>query len=136
MQLAEENIETSYLEVEVEKSKKSPTLSVGYSNQSFSDLDKNRYNSFQVGLQLPLFNKGINSTIDAAKVKVDLAKQAYQIQTSKMQQDYDMLRNLIVTYDEVVNDFEQTQLPASEDLQKTINRQLIEGEINFWIGLF
>ena len=137
LQLAEENIETSHLEVEVEKSKKSPILSVGYSNQSFSDLDKNRYNSFQVGLQLPLFNRGINSTIDAAKVKVDLAKQAYQIQTSKMQQDYDMLRNLIVTYDEVVNDFEQTQLPASEDLQKTINRQLIEGEINFldWVIL-
>lgn len=135
LKLAEETIATSNLEVEVEKSKKSPTLSVGYSNQSFSDLDNNRYNSFQVGLQLPLFNKGINSSIEASRVKVDLAKQAYQIQAAKMQQEYDVFRNQLTTYEEVVNDYEKSQLPAAADLQKTINRQLLEGEINFldWV---
>ncbi|MFV0212223.1 CusA/CzcA family heavy metal efflux RND transporter [Empedobacter falsenii] len=137
LKLAEETIQTSTLETEVEKSKKIPVFTVGYSNQSFSDLDNNRYNSFQVGVGLPLFNRGINSSIEASKVKVDLAKQAYILQQAKMQQDYDVLKNQVNMYDEIVHDYEQTQLPASNDLQKTINRQLLEGEINFldWVIL-
>ncbi|MFV0147666.1 CusA/CzcA family heavy metal efflux RND transporter [Empedobacter falsenii] len=137
LKLAEETIQTSTLETEVEKSKKVPVFTVGYSNQSFSDLDNNRYNSFQVGVGLPLFNRGINSSIEASKVKVDLAKQAYILQQAKMQQDYDVLKNQVNMYDEIVHDYEQTQLPASNDLQKTINRQLLEGEINFldWVIL-
>ncbi|MFV0199667.1 CusA/CzcA family heavy metal efflux RND transporter [Empedobacter falsenii] len=137
LKLAEETIQTSTLETEVEKSKKIPVFTVGYSNQSFSDLDNNRYNSFQVGVGLPLFNRGINSSIEASKVKVNLAKQAYILQQAKMQQDYDVLKNQVNMYDEIVHDYEQTQLPASNDLQKTINRQLLEGEINFldWVIL-
>lgn len=137
LKLAEETIQTSTLETEVEKSKKVPVFTVGYSNQSFSDLDNNRYNSFQIGVGLPLFNRGINSSIEASKVKVDLAKQDYILQQAKMQQDYDVLKNQVNMYDEIVHDYEQTQLPASNDLQKTINRQLLEGEINFldWVIL-
>ena len=137
LKLANENINTANLEVDLEKSKKIPSVSVGYSNQSFSDLDKNRYNSFQVGLQLPLFNRGINSSIEASKVKVDLAKQTLVIQSAKMKQEFDLLNNQIIAYDEIVRDFENNQLPAANDLQKTINRQLLEGEINFldWVIL-
>ncbi|WP_291062463.1 MULTISPECIES: CusA/CzcA family heavy metal efflux RND transporter [unclassified Empedobacter] len=137
LKLAEENIQTSTLETEIEKSKKIPVLTVGYSNQSFSDLDKNRYNSFQVGVGLPLFNRGINSSIEASKVKTDLARQAYTLQQSKLQQDFDVLKNKVNAYEEMVGDFEQSQLPAANDLQKTINRQLLEGEINFldWVIL-
>ena len=137
LKLAEENIQTSTLETEIEKSKKIPVLTVGYSNQSFSDLDKNRYNSFQVGFGLPLFNRGINSSIEASKVKTDLARQAYTLQQSKLQQDFDVLKNKVNAYEEMVGDFEQSQLPAANDLQKTINRQLLEGEINFldWVIL-
>ena len=137
LKLAEQNIQTSTLETEVEKSKKNPILTVGYSNQSFSDLNQNRYNSFQVGVGLPLFNKSINSSIEASKVKVDIAKQSYILQQSKMQQDFDILKNKIDVYNNIVTDFEKTQIPASDDLQKTINRQLLEGEINFldWVIL-
>ncbi|WP_312311282.1 CusA/CzcA family heavy metal efflux RND transporter [Empedobacter brevis] len=137
LKFSEENIQTFTLESEVEKSKKIPVLTVGYSNQSFSDLDQNRYNSFQIGVGLPLFNRGVNSSIEASKVKIDLARQSYALQQSKMQQDFDVLKNQINTYDEIINDFEQTQIPASNDLQKTINRQLLEGEINFldWVIL-
>lgn len=137
LKLAEETIQTSTLETEVEKSKKIPSFSVGYSNQSFSDLDQNRYNSFQIGVGLPIFNRGINSSIEASKIKVDIAKQNYSLQQAKLQQDFDVLRNQINAYDEIVSDFEQTQIPASNDLQKTINHQLLEGEINFldWVIL-
>ena len=137
MKLAEENIETSTLEAEIEKSKRAPVLTVGYSNQSFSDLDQNRYNSFQVGIGLPLFTRGIKSNIEASKVKVDMAKQSFALQEARLQQDLDVLRNQVMNYNEIITDFEQTQLPASEDLQKTINNQLLEGEINFldWVIL-
>ena len=137
LKIAEENIKTSTLETEVEKSKKSPQLSVGYSNQSFSDLDQNRYNSFQLGLQIPLFNRGINSSIEASRIKTDMAKQDYAIQQSKLNQDFEILNNQIQAYNTIVIDFETSQIPASDDLQKTINRQLLEGEINFldWVIL-
>ena len=100
-------------------------------------MDKNRYNSFQLGFGLPLFNRGINSSIEASKVKTDLARQAYTLQQSKLQQDFDVLKNKVNAYEEMVGDFEQSQLPAANDLQKTINRQLLEGEINFldWVIL-
>ena len=50
---------------------------------------------------------------------------------------WDNLSQQIQSYDKIIIDFEQTQLPASNDLQKTINRQLLEGEINFldWVIL-
>lgn len=137
LKLAKENIATSNLESEIEKSKKSPVITVGYSNQSFSDLDQNRYNSFQVGVGLPLFTRGIKSNIEASKVKIDIAKQNYELQQMKLQQEFDVLTNQSATYLEILNDFENNQLPASNDLQKTINRQLMEGEINFldWVIL-
>ena len=137
LDLANENIKISTLETEVEKSKKSPVLSVGYSNQSFSDLDQNRYNSFQIGVGIPLFNRGINSSIEASRVKIDMAKQSLAIQENRLKQDFDIIKNKITAYDEILNDFEQIQIPASNDLQKTINRQLLEGEINFldWVIL-
>jgi len=65
------------------------------------------------------------------KLKTDLAKQAYTLQQSKLEQDFDLLKNKVNAYEEIVGDFEQTQLLAVNDLQKTINHQLLEGEINF-----
>ena len=43
----------------------------------------------------------------------------------------------INAYDEVIKDYVESQIPASKDLQKIINRQLFEGEINFleWVIL-
>lgn len=135
--LTNEQIETANLETEIEKSKKIPAIAVGYSNQTFLDVNKNRYNSFQVGVQVPLFTRSINSNIEASKVKVDLVKQQYALQEAKLQQEYDSLIEQIIAYDEVIKDYTESQIPASKDLQKTINRQLLEGEINFleWVIL-
>ncbi len=137
LSLVNQQIETANLETEVEKSKKIPAVSLGYSNQTFLDVNKNRYNSFQVGVQVPLFTRSINSNIEASKVKVDIAKQQLVLQETKLQQEYDKLVEQINAYDEVIKDYTESQIPASKDLQKTINRQLLEGEINFleWVIL-
>ena len=44
------------------------------------------------------------------ELKTDLAKQAYTLQQSKLQQDFDVLKNKVNSYEEIVGDFEQTQL--------------------------
>jgi len=137
LSLVNQQIETSNLEIEVEKSKKIPSISLGYSNQTFREVNKNRYNSFLVGLQLPLFNRAINSNIEASKVKLDIAKEQLVLEENRLQQEYDILVQQITAYDEVIKDYTDFQLPAAKDLQKIINRQLFEGEINFldWVIL-
>ncbi|MBQ0152495.1 MAG: TolC family protein, partial [Chryseobacterium sp.] len=137
LEVSKENIEISALEAEVEKSKKTPSISLGYNNQSFRDVDHRRYSSGMIGLQVPIFNKGINSSIEAAKVKVEMAKQEYKIKDAQLKQQYDVLQQQIANYDAVVSDYESHQIPASNQLQKIINRQLLEGEINFldWVIL-
>ena len=137
LSLTNQQIESASLETELEKTKKIPTIYAGYSNQTFLDTNKNRYNSFQVGVQVPLFTRSIKSNIEASKVKVDIAKQQYQLQEMKLQQEYDKLVEEINAYDEVIKDYTESQIPAAKDLQKIINRQLLEGEINFleWVIL-
>ena len=133
----QKEIELSNLEVEVEKSKKIPSLSVGISNQSFKEIDNHRYSSGMVGLQIPIFNRGVNSSIEASKIKTELAKQQMKLNTKSLQTNWDQMMQQIKAYDAILLDYESTQIPASQDLQKTINRQLLEGEINFldWVIL-
>ncbi len=133
----QQEIETSLLEVEVEKSKKIPSITLGVSNQSFKEIDNNRYTSGMLGLEIPIFNRGVNSTIEAAKIKILSAENQLKINQTLLDTHWDNLSQQIQSYDKIIIDFEQTQLPASNDLQKTINRQLLEGEINFldWVIL-
>ncbi|WP_322969963.1 CusA/CzcA family heavy metal efflux RND transporter [Faecalibacter sp. LW9] len=137
IQVAQQEIELAQQETAIQKSKKIPSISVGYSNQSFSDLDQNRYNSFQVGVQLPIFNKAVNSNIAASQIKVEMAQQEVLLKQNQLHQEYDQIQNQIHTYETIILDFETTQIPAAQSLQQTINRQLLEGEINFldWVIL-
>ena len=137
IQVAQQQINLANKEKALEKSKKIPSLSLGYSNQSFSDLDQNRYNSFQVGVQLPIFNKAINGNIEASQIKIEMAKQDVVLKQNQLSREFDQIQNQIQTYDAIIQDFETTQIPAAQMLQQTINRQLLEGEINFldWVIL-
>lgn len=137
LKVVQENVHVSEMEIEVEKSKKLPIISLGYNNQSFSEVDNRRYHSGMLGLQLPLFNKATNSAIEAAQVKKQIAEQTQHLQEAKLRKEWEVLQQQITSYNLLVQDYEEQQLPVSKKLQSVINKQLFEGEINFldWVIL-
>ena len=134
---AKENITLSELETELEKSQKLPTLNLGVVNQSFKDINNQRYTSAMVGVQIPLFNRGANAAVEASKIKQDIAKRTLNIQKNTLEKEFKIVLQQMETLDEMTKEYSNSQLPAANDLQKVINRQLLEGEINFldWVIL-
>ncbi len=61
VELAQQEIEQSKLQVKLEKSKLLPDLSLSYYNQSFRDIDPHRYNVVAIGIGIPIFCKRTKS---------------------------------------------------------------------------
>jgi cobalt-zinc-cadmium resistance protein CzcA len=135
--LANQELETANLEVAVEQAKKLPSFSLGVNNQTFKDIDAQRYTSAAIGLQIPLFNRSANSAIQAAKIKTQAAQKQVELNTATLETNWQNTLKQLRAYETIIEDYKTNQLPAATDLQKAINLQLLEGEINFldWVLL-
>lgn len=133
----EELVKAAVLEVEVEKTKKLPEFSVGYYNQSFKEINNNRFQSFMVGVAVPIFQGSANAAIKSAQTKVNLQENELAIQKNALKQQMDQLLIEVNAYDDVIASFKNVQIPEANILQKTIQQQLTSGEINFldWVLL-
>lgn len=69
IELSQQEIEQSKLQVQLEKSKLLPDLSLSYYNQSFRDIDPHRYNVVAIGIGIPIFASGQKANIKAEQQK-------------------------------------------------------------------
>ena len=122
-------------ELEVEKSKLTPQFSIGYSNMSLQDglkYDKgNRFQSMQLGLEIPLLGGAQRARIKSAKANRLIAKNETIYRSKQLQAELDGTLSQMMQYAGVVQEFEKGALKNAGDLTQTLDKQLRSGEINY-----
>lgn len=135
--LSAQEIEKAKASVRLEKSKLLPNLSVGYFNQSFRDLNSNRFNSFQVGVGIPIFFKAQKSQIKAEEQRIIFTENELALRKAEWESGYEALLQQYRTQLDIVGTYKKKQLPAAEQIFKTAEEQFANGEINYldWVML-
>ena len=126
-------------QLQVQKSKLLPDLTMGYYNVSFKGIGAdnnvyttaNRFSSIQLGVAVPLFSKTIRSNIAMAKTNSAIANKEMQSNLFALKSKYEQLNNAILKDEEIVKYFESTELLNSEKIYQAANLQFSLGEINY-----
>jgi cobalt-zinc-cadmium resistance protein CzcA len=140
IRLSANQVENSKQKIKFERSKLLPNLFVGYNNISFLGIGaddilytsrKTRFQSFQLGLSIPIFYKSQHTRVSVEKIAFKQAESLYewviQLQNTKWKQ----IQNKENAADEVVKKLESKALLISEQLLEKATTQLHQGEINF-----
>ena len=135
--LSAQEIEKAKASVRLEKSKLLPNLSIGYFNQSFRDLNNNRFNSFQIGVGIPIFFKAQKSQIKAEEQRILFTENELALRKVEWESGYEAALQRYSTQLDIVETYKKKQLPASEQIFKTAEEQFTNGEINYldWVML-
>lgn len=137
LQYLNQQIKVNEAEAQFEKSKLLPELMVGYMNQSMKNLNNDRFNAIQVGVGIPLFTKGQRALAKAKKAKVAISENEYQRKEIELKNRFVQQVNNYSNQLKVVESYEQKQLPKSETILKTVQKQMEVGEIDYldWVIL-
>lgn len=137
LQYLNQQVKVNEAEAQLEKSKLLPELMVGYMNQSMKNLNNNRFNAVQVGVGIPLFTKGQRALAKAAKTKVAISANEYQRKEIELKNRFVQQMNNYNNQLKVIESYEQKQLPKSEIILKTVQKQMEVGEIDYldWVIL-
>ncbi len=130
-------LKETQLKLEVEKTKRLPDFSIGYYNQSFKEINSNRFQSVMIGIALPIFRGSTNANVKSAETAIKIQENEIQMQRNNLNQEITQLENELLTYESIIASFKSTQWPEALSLQKNIEQQLLSGEINFldWVIL-
>jgi hypothetical protein len=137
LQYLHQQIKVNEAEVQLEKSKLLPDLLIGYTNQSMKNLNNNRFNAVQIGIGIPLFTKGQRALAKATKAKVAISENQYQLKEIELKNRFGQQVTLYTNQLKIVENYEQKQLPKSETILKTAQKQMEVGEIDYldWVIL-
>ena len=137
LQLSAQEIEKAKASVRLEKSKMLPNLSIGYFNQSFRDLNNNRFNTFQIGVGIPIFFKAQKSQIKAEEQRILFTENELALRKAEWESVYEAALQQYRTQLDIVGTYKKKQLPAAEQIFKTVEEQFANGEINYldWVML-
>ena len=123
----------SYYEARLHQEKQSlwPDLNLEYFQGTNDGLNKN-FIGYQLGLKIPLLFAGNSSKIKASKIAQDIVEQQQQDYRSKWSAEQEALLAKLQQYKEAVDYYETQGKNLSEEIIKTAERTLKEGEIDFF----
>ncbi len=108
-----------------------PDISLEYLHGINDGLSKD-FVGYQLGLKIPLLFGGNSSKIKASKIAQDIVEERQQDYQSKWQAEKEALFAKLQQYDEAVLYYETQGRHLSEEIIKTAERTLKEGEIDFF----
>lgn len=121
--------------VSVEKAKLLPDINLGYNNLSIQDglhyKRDTRFQSFQLGLEIPVFAGGQKARIKSSRVEQEITKNETAYRTQQLQSEFEGTRAQVIQHQSIVADYERGALKNAEDITKTLTKQLNNGEINY-----
>lgn len=137
LQYLHQQIKVNEAEAQLEKSKLLPDLLIGYTNQSMKNLNNNRFNAVQIGVGIPLFTKGQRALAKATKAKVAISENQYQLKEIELKNRFGQQIAHYTNQLKIVENYERKQLPKSETILKTAQKQMEVGEIDYldWVIL-
>lgn len=123
----------SFYEARLQQEKQSllPDISVEYLRGANEGLNKN-FEGYQLGLKIPLLFSGNSSKIKASKIAQDIVNEQQQDYQSKWDAEQETLFAQLQQYNEAVAYYESQGRQLSEEIIKTAERTLKEGEIDFF----
>ena len=113
-----------------EKQNLLPDLSVEYFQGSNSHV--NNIQGFQFGVKIPLFFSGNASKIKASNIALEITESEKQDYKIKLYAEYNLLLAKLQQYNEAIIYYETQGKSLSEEIIKTAERSLKEGEIDFF----
>lgn len=118
-----------------EQSKLLPDITAGYNNLSIRDgVSYNRgdrFQSFQVGVAIPVFAGAQKARIQSAKTYQRIVQNETEYQAQVLQAEYAAAQAQVSQFGEIVKDFEDGALKNARNITATLNKQLQSGEINY-----
>jgi len=128
-----QKLQSAIAETNVAKSKILPQVAVGYTNQSFrmNPADQNRFNSVNLGLNLPLFRAGLKQKVKASQVN----------ETVILQEKEKAMLNLNLQIQQAWTNYQQTidlyqhiqkvLIPNATKMANMANVSFKEGQISY-----
>ncbi len=135
--LSAREVERANALLKLEKSKLLPNLSAGYSNQSFHDLNNNRFSSVEIGIGIPIFASGQKAQIKAEAQRVAFAENELVNQKTQWKTAYETVLSSYRTQRQIVDDYRTKQLPRARQVADAAKEQFDNGEIDYldWVML-
>ncbi len=137
LHLLQQQVDISKAQIEVDKSRLLPELSIGVSNQTLRDLSQQRFTSFTVGIDIPLFTRSQKSQIEASRVRKEIAENQFYIREKQMETALQQALNQARHLQAILQNYEEKLLPETRRAEELIRTQLEAGEINYleWVML-
>ncbi|MBS1688688.1 MAG: CusA/CzcA family heavy metal efflux RND transporter, partial [Bacteroidetes bacterium] len=139
MQIIAQQRELASAAIRLERSRFLPDFSIGYANSSMKGLGADdkyygtayRFNTFQVGVGVPIFSGSQLAKVKSAKLNGQIAAANYFAGLQTIQADYQAALARYYKCSEVVSAFESRYLNNAALIIQTANRQLAAGTINY-----
>ncbi len=139
IQMAQQEILAARSITHAERAALLPSVSAGYRNVSIRGTGADniqyqgadRFNSFQVGVGIPIFKKGIKSSIQSAQVMEDVKALAY---ASKKDEIISKITQKYLLYNEAnlqLLQYENKALPNLRLIRTVSEKQFANGQINY-----
>ncbi len=145
LKVATQEIEAAKASFRLEKVHLLPDLNLGFTNQTFQGMgpddilypQTDRFNSFQVGFTVPLFFGSSKAKIKAANTSISIAENQLSYQQMQLQQKLSVAWLQYKNSQDLLQFFEENQLPNVETIRKLATQQYQNGAINFmeWVML-
>ncbi|RZK41383.1 MAG: CusA/CzcA family heavy metal efflux RND transporter [Pedobacter sp.] len=133
IQLQEEKI--ALASTSIEQSKLLPELNVGYHNTSLKDGIKyngnDRFQSFQFGLNIPVFGGAQRNRVKSAKAYQDYKRNETEQTVKQLETVWNSAFTRYQQQLQIVTDFEQCGLKTADEISKTLANQLEKGQLNY-----
>ncbi len=137
--------EVSIAQTATEKAKLLPDVNLGVFSTTIRGIGANeifyngakRFQSAQIGLNIPLFVAALKAKIKAAKIYETEVTNDYLIQEQVLQNKYKLAILIYNNSLETIADLEKNALPNAKLIIETANKQFINGDINYlnWVTL-
>jgi cobalt-zinc-cadmium resistance protein CzcA len=149
VQLADASLQQKRALTEIEKSKLSPLINVGYSNLSIKGWQtsdgisqqyyspQDRFGIYQVGVGIPIFSGAIRSRIKASKISEELALVEKELQMERLNTDLNKLNTSYLQLTKAKSYYETEGLKIASDFMNQSTLRLKAGDIPFseWLLL-
>lgn len=138
----QQQIEINSRETDVAKAKRLPDFLVGYTNQSFRGFQNvngvnekftglDRFNSFQIGVAIPLMPGGSKSKIAAAKINERVAQENLAYEQTNLTGQLNILLLQHYKHKSAIYYYEKTALPQADLIIKNAEKGFRVGELTY-----
>ncbi|MGI8635910.1 MAG: TolC family protein [Segetibacter sp.] len=138
----QQQIEINKMETDVQRAKRLPDFVVGYTNQSFRGfqnvngvnekfIGSDRFNSFQLGVAIPLLPGGYKAKINAAKINEQIAKTKLEYEQTVLTGQLNILLQQYYKHKSAVSYYEITALPQASLIIKNAEKGFRAGELTY-----